>query len=126
MPDVSHSVLKVQDYLEYILKIWSTDLVLVHSNHYKKSYRQNLRFFHTFVLNKTFGQFLEILPKRFICLNTFNLEFVYDDVWFTNQNYKSLEIEDKINLTLIINWYVTYKKSDVFQFNIEMHFCERI
>ena len=51
---------------------------------------------------------------------------MYADVWFIGQNYKSLEIEDKINLTLIINWYVTYKKSDVFQFNVEMHFCERI
>ena len=118
MPDGSYS--------EYILKIWSTDLILVHFNHYKKSYRQNLRFFHTFVLNKTFGQFLGILPKKFLCLNTFNLEFVYADVWFIGQNYKSLEIEDKINLTLIINWYVTHKKSDVFQFNVEMHFCERI
>ena len=33
----------------------------------------------------------------------FNSEFSYIEVWFTDQNSKSLEIEDKINITLIFN-----------------------
>ena len=35
--------------------------------------------------------------KSFIFLKTFNLEFSYIEVWFTDQNSKSLEIENKIN-----------------------------
>ena len=36
-------------------------------------------------------------------LKTFNSEFLYVEVWFTDQNSKPLEIEDKINITLEIN-----------------------
>ena len=41
--------------------------------------------------------------KNFIFLKTFDSEFSYVEVWFTDQNYKPLEIEDKINITLVIN-----------------------
>ena len=33
----------------------------------------------------------------------FNSEFSYIEVWFTDQNSKSMEIEDKMNITLVIN-----------------------
>ena len=46
---------------------------------------------------------LYISTKNFIFLNNFNPEFLYIEVWFTNQNSKPLEIEDKINITLVIN-----------------------
>ena len=36
-------------------------------------------------------------------LKTFNSEFSYIEVWFTDQNSKPLEIEDKISITLVIN-----------------------
>ena len=36
-------------------------------------------------------------------LKTFDLEFSYIEVWFTEQNSNLLEIEDKINITLVIN-----------------------
>ena len=36
-------------------------------------------------------------------LKTLNLEFLYTEVWFIDQNSKPLEIEDKINITLVIN-----------------------
>ena len=32
-----------------------------------------------------------------------NSEFWYIEVWFTDQNSKPLEIEDKINIILVIN-----------------------
>ena len=44
--------------------------------------------------NKAFSQALDISPKKFIFLKTFNSEFSYIQVWFTNQNPKPLEIED--------------------------------
>ena len=36
-------------------------------------------------------------------LKPFDSEFPYIEVWFTDQNSKPLEIEDKINFTLVIN-----------------------
>ena len=43
--------------------------------------------------NKSFGELLEISPKVFLFLKTFNLEFLCIKVWFTDQNYKLLEPE---------------------------------
>ena len=57
---------------------------------------------YTFVLNKPFGSQLEISPTNYIFLKTFNSEFQNTEVWFTDQNSKPLEIEDKINLTLVV------------------------
>ena len=50
--------------------------------------------------NKPFGQLLDISPEH---LKTFISEFLYIDVWFTDQNSKPLETEDKINITVVIN-----------------------
>ena len=71
------------------------ELVLIH-------YRQNSRILYTFVPNKPFGSLLEISPPNHIYLKTFNSEFREIKVWFTDQNSKPLEAEDKINLTLIV------------------------
>ena len=49
------------------------------------------------------SELLDILPKNLIFLKNFNSEFLFIVVWFTNRNYKPLEIEDIINITLIIN-----------------------
>ena len=57
---------------------------------------------YTFVPNKPFGSLLEISPTNHIFLKTFNSEFLDIDVWFSDQNSQPLEIEDKINLTLVI------------------------
>ena len=58
---------------------------------------------HTFVPNNLLGQLLDISPKKFKFLKAFNSEILYIEVWFTDQNSKPLEIEDKINITLFIN-----------------------
>ena len=42
-------------------------------------------------------------PKNFMFLKTFNLDFFNIEAWFTDQSFKLLEIEDKINVTLVIN-----------------------
>ena len=64
----------------------------------------------TFVPNKSFGQLLDISPKEFIFLKTFDSEFLYIEVWFIDQNSKLLEIEIKMSTTLVINESVKYKK----------------
>ena len=78
----------------------STKVVLVHCNIVHNDYQHDLRVLYPFVPNKLFGQLLDISPKNFIFLNTFNSEFLYIGAWFTDQNSKPLEKEDKINITL--------------------------
>ena len=56
----------------------------------------------TFVPNKAFGSLLEISPKNHVFLKTFNSEFQEIKIWFTDQTSKLLEVEDRINVTLII------------------------
>ena len=80
-----------------------TKVVLIHCNDVNNSYQQNSRVLHTFVPNKLFGQLLNILPQNFIFLKPFDSEFSYIEVSFTDQNSKTLEIEDKTNITLVIN-----------------------
>ena len=84
-------------YLEII------EVLLVHCITFNNNHQQNSRVLYTFAPNKLFGQLLDISPKCFIFLKTFDSEFSYIDVWFTNQNSKPLEMEDKINIILVIN-----------------------
>ena len=78
------------------------ELVLVHCNLVNNDYQQDSRILYTFAPNKTFGSLLEISPTSQGFLKTFNSEFQEVKVWFTDQTSKPLELEDKINITLII------------------------
>ena len=80
-----------------------TDKVLVYCNIVNKHYQQDSRILYTFIPNKLLDQLLDISPENFIFLKTFNPKTLYIEVWFTDQIYKPLEIEDKINITLVIN-----------------------
>ena len=79
-----------------------TEVVLVHCNIVYNDYQQDTRVLHTFVPNKPFGSLLEISPTNHIFLKTFNSEYNEIEVWFTYQNSKPLEIEDRINLAMVI------------------------
>ena len=78
------------------------ELVLVHWNLANNDYQQDSRILFTYVPNKSFGSLLEISPTNHVFLKTFNSEFQEVKVWFTDQTSKPLELEDKINITLII------------------------
>ena len=52
-----------------------TEVVLVHSNIVNNDYQHDSRVLYTFVPNKSFGQLLDISPKFFLFLKTFNSEF---------------------------------------------------
>ena len=79
-----------------------TEVGLVHCNIVNNDYQQDPRVLYTFVLNKPFGSLLEISPTNHIFLKTFNSEYDEIKVWFTDQNSQPLEIEDRINLTMVI------------------------
>ena len=72
----------------------------------KKEFSKNLCF--TFIVGIL--DILDISPKNFTFLKTFDSEFSYLEVWFTDHNSKPAEIEDKISITLVINQSVKYKE----------------
>ena len=80
-----------------------TQVILIHCNIGNNDDQENSRVLYTFVPNKSIAQLLDIPPKKYIFLITFHSEFSYIGLWFTDQNSKPLEREDKINITLIIN-----------------------
>ena len=69
---------------------------MVHCDIVNNDYQQDLRLLYTFVPNK------KIYLTNHIFLKTFNSEYVEMKVWFTDQNIETLEIEDRINLTMVI------------------------
>ena len=79
-----------------------TGVVLVHCNMVNNDYQHDSRVLNTFVPNKSFGSLLDISPSNHIFLKTFNSEYDEIIVWLTDQNSKALEIEDRINLTMVI------------------------
>ena len=80
-----------------------TKVVLVHCNIDDNDYQQDSRVLYTFILNKSFGQLTDVSPKNTIFLKTFISEFSYIEALFPDQNSKPLKIEDKMNITLVIN-----------------------
>ena len=79
-----------------------TEVVLVHCNMVNNDYQQDSRILYIFVPNKSFGSLLDISPSNNIFLKTFNSECDEIVVWFTDQNSKPLERENRINLTMVI------------------------
>ena len=79
-----------------------TEVVLLYYNIVNNDYQQDSRVLHAFVPNNPFGNLLEVSPTNHIFLKPFNSEFPNIEAWFTNQNSHPLEIEDRVNSTLII------------------------
>ena len=79
----------------------TTEVALVHCDIVNNDYQES-RVLYTFVPNKPFGSLLEFSPLSHIFLKTFNSEYDEIKVWFTDQNSQPLEIEDRINLTMVI------------------------
>ena len=79
-----------------------TEVVLVHYNMVNNDYQQDSIVLYTFVPNKSFGSLLKIVPTNYMFVKTFGSEYLHIKVWFIDQNSQALEIEDRINLTLVI------------------------
>ena len=88
---------------ENVPKLENVEVVSVHCNLVNNSYQQASRVLFTFVPSKQYGQLISISPKSLIFLKTMNTEFSEIETWFTDQNNNSLEIEDNVNISLIIN-----------------------
>ena len=79
------------------------EVVLVHCNIANNDYQQYSKVLYTFIPNKSFGELLDVSPRNFIFLKTFDSEVSYVEVWFTDQTFKLLQIENELNITLAIN-----------------------
>ena len=78
------------------------EYVLLHCNIVENEYLQNSKLLYEFVPDKTFGQLISVRPPVFIQCKTRDTIFDYIEIWSTNQNNNSLQIEDKVSVTLII------------------------
>ena len=74
----------------------------MHCNLVKNYYEHASKILFSFFPKKQFGQLLNISLHVVTMVNTINIEFSSVEVWFTDQSSKTLEIEDNVNLTLII------------------------
>ena len=86
-----------------MVKVCIKCILLIHCNVVNNHYQQNSRVLYIFLPNKSFSQLLDISPKKYVFLKNFNSTFLDIQLWFTDQNSKLPEIEDKINITLFIN-----------------------
>ena len=86
---------------EDVPKLESVEVVLVHCNLVNNSYLQASKVLFTFVPNKKFGQLITVSPHSLTIIKTTNSKFSFIQVWFTDQNNKTLKIENNVNITLI-------------------------
>ena len=87
---------------EFVPRLETVEVVLVHCNLVNKNYQQASKVLYTFVPNKQFSQLITITPHSPTMLKTTNAEFSFIEICFTDQNNRPLEIEDNVNITLII------------------------
>ena len=87
---------------ENVLHLEITEVVLVHCNIVNNDNLQDSRILYTFIPDKPFGSLLKISTTKYILLKSFNSKYDEIKVWFTDQNSNPLEIQDRINLTLVI------------------------
>ena len=74
-----------------------TKVELIHYTIVSNSYQQKSTVLYILVPNKSSDQLLHIPTKIFS--KTFDSEFSYIEVWFTDLNSNPLEMKDKINIT---------------------------
>ena len=77
------------------------EVVLVRCNLEDNQYQQTSEVLST--CNKSYDYLLNAEPSIFVFLKTYNTEFDEIIITFMDQNGRPLEIEDKVNLTLLIN-----------------------
>ena len=89
--------------LEYIWSLEVVEVVLVQYNLVYNQYQQKLKVLYTFTPNESNVYLLNVEPSNLIFLKTYNIEFDEIIITFTNQNCRSLQVENKVNLTLFTN-----------------------
>ena len=79
------------------------EVVLVQCNLVHNQYPQKPEVLYTFASYKFYAHLLSVEPSNLVFLKTYDTDFDEIIITFTDQNSRPLEIEDKVNLTLLIN-----------------------
>ena len=87
---------------EDVPKLESVEDFLVHCNLVNNNYQQASKVLFTYVQDKQYGHLINILPHSLTKLSKTNAVFSSIEVWFIDQNFERLEIEDNVNMTPII------------------------
>ena len=56
-----------------------------------------------------FDHLLGVSTTNLTFLKTFDSDFSYTEIWFTDENFKGLDIEDRIKFISVINWCMYIK-----------------
>ena len=73
----------------------------MHCDVVNNNYQQASKVLLMFVPDEHIGQLIIIGPHSLTILKSVNAEFLFIEVWFTDQSNRPLEIEDNVNITLI-------------------------
>ena len=73
----------------------------VECNLVDSQYQQKSEVLYTFTPDKSYTYLLNNEPQQFSFFETYNTKFLETIITFTGQNGRPLEIEGKVNLTLI-------------------------
>ena len=79
------------------------EVVLVQCNLVDNQCQQNSEVLYTFTPNKSDAYLLNVEPSNLVFLKTYKTEFDEIIITFMDQNSRTLEVEDKVNLTLLLN-----------------------
>ena len=79
------------------------EVILVQCNLVDNQYQEKSEVSYTFTPNKSYVYLLNVEPSNLVFLKTYNTELDEIIITFTGKNDRPLEIEDKVNLTLLIN-----------------------
>ena len=79
------------------------EVLLLQCNLVDNQYQQKSEVLYIFTSNNSIAYLLNIEPSTLVFLTTYNTWFDEIILTFTDQNRRPLEIEDKVNLTLLIN-----------------------
>ena len=79
------------------------EVVLYESNLVDNKIQQKTEVLYNFTPNKSYAYLLNVEPSNLVFLKTYNTRFDEIIITFTDQHSRLLEIEDKLNLTLLIN-----------------------
>ena len=79
------------------------EVFLVQCNLVDNNYQQKSEVLYAFTINKSYAYLLNVEPSNLVFLKTCNTGFDEIILTFFDQNSRSLEMEYKVNLALLIN-----------------------
>ena len=88
---------------ENVPRLEVVEVVSVECNLVDNQYQQNSEVLYIFTPNKSYAYLLNVEPSNLVFLKNYNTEIDEIIITFTGQNSRRLEIEDKVNLTMLIN-----------------------